>query len=460
MRRAVFCIVLAASCASQQKLPPGNDLESPDERTNIERNTVNESKMPASSPELAKAFDPPPAPTRQASNVPAPEKPADDMVAVREAFQQELNLARKAVAAQTDDAPAQLESLERDAQRLGPLELQAVLELAVKHFTNVKDWRAARKASERWLNACGPEHVDACRFRALGALNRIAGQKTPEAALAKNFATAVHTADECMQKAEAAARMRVPMPPCLEGALATYRGHGDKLMVARGQLCKALAAAAAEPNKKALAVQLYEHAAGTCEDPRCASVRRRALKLAGWLVMEDDLHKAAKLMLEEMALSATMLPDDKRRYARTPEVEKVCAVLDAKEGVGSCRKLEKAVVGDYMFKDFSTQKAGVGLKADTVREVNEHFSVILQECLAEEAERLKPPAYETYHVEWMVMNDGHVDQVHMAHRDQDETPLAQCLRTQFGVWRYPRYDGEAQHVEQSFTVSARERSVR
>jgi hypothetical protein len=459
MRAGVFVNLLLVACASQQKLPPGNELENPENEAG-EQNTVNQSRMPNSSTELAKAFDgPDPAkPKAQQSNVPKPAPVTDEMASVREAFQQELNCAKNAVASQAEDAAGQLESLERDAQRLGPAEVQSVLELAVKNFTQLKDWRGARKASERWLNACGPEHVESCRAKALQALAKVGAQKDKpaEATAAKNFATAIHTADECLQQAEAAARAKAPLPGCLEGALATYRGRGDKLMVQRGQISKGLEAAT-DSKKKQHALSLYEHAASTCDEQRCVNVRRRALKLAGWLAMEDDLHRSAKLMLEEAHLSATTMPDDKRRYARTPEVEKVCAALDAKEGAGACRKLEKQVTGDYMFKDFSTQKAGTGLKPDTVREVNEHYGVILQECLAQQAERLVPPAYETYQVEWMVNNDGHVDQVHMAHRDQDNTPLAECLRAQFAWWRYPRYDGEAQHVEQSFIVSARER---
>jgi hypothetical protein len=457
MRGWLF-IVLVSACASQQKLPPGNDLEMPKEDPG-EANTVNQSKMPNASQELAKAFEPPPTPGPRPSNVPAP-APKDDMASVREAFAQEMGQAKSAVAAgQWADANPLLESLEKDGTRLGPAELQSVLELAERAFSAQKEWRGARKASERWLNACGPDRADWCRARALAALTRLSGQKTPEAGLAKNFVLLVRSADECLYQSEAAARAKAPMPGCLEGALATYRGHGDRLMVARGQFAKALTAAA-DSKSKGHAADLYEHAANACQEQRCASVRRRALKLAGWSILEEDVHRAAKLMLEEMGLAATMLPDDKRRYARTPEVEKVCAILDARDGAGTCRKLEKTVVGDYTFKDYSVLKAGVGLKADTVREVNEHFGVTLQECLAQEAERLKPPAYETYQVEWMVLNDGRVDQVHMARRDQDETPLAECLRAQFGVWRYPRYDGEAQHVAQSFTVSARERTVR
>ncbi len=335
--------------------------------------------------------------------------------------------------------------------------MQSVLELTAKGASTAKEWRVARKAAERWLIACGPEHVEACRSKALGQLSRIGAQKTPEATPAKARVQAVRTADECLQRAEAAARAKGAVPPCLDAAVANYRSLGDKLMVARANLAKAQSAAA-DPKKKEHAAELYEHVNSVCDEMRCVSVKRRALKLCGWLVLEGgDLQKAATLMIEEMRLSATTMPDDRRRYARTTEVEKVCAALDAREGAGTCRKLEKTVVGDYTFRDYSVQKAGVGLRADLVREVNDHYGVMLQECLAQQAERLKPPAFETYQVEWMVMNDGRVDQVHMSRRDQDETPLAQCLRSQFGVWRYPRYDGETQHVEQSFTVSARER---
>ena len=40
-------------------------------------------------------------------------------------------------------------------------------------------------------------------------------------------------------------------------------------------------------------------------------------------------------------------------------------------------------------------------------------------------------------------------------KDRQEGRLGQCLRDRFAVWRYPKYAGELQHVEQSFTISAR-----
>ena len=50
--------------------------------------------------------------------------------------------------------------------------------------------------------------------------------------------------------------------------------------------------------------------------------------------------------------------------------------------------------------------------------------------------------------------DGRVAKMHLRRKELESSPLANCLRKQFDTWRYPRYEGEAQHVEQRFTVSA------
>jgi hypothetical protein len=39
-------------------------------------------------------------------------------------------------------------------------------------------------------------------------------------------------------------------------------------------------------------------------------------------------------------------------------------------------------------------------------------------------------------------------------KEHDQSQLAKCLRAQFNGWRYPKYEGEYQNVEQSFTVTA------
>lgn len=463
MRAGVLFIFISifAGCAAH-KLPPGNELEMAETDSEAEANTVGDSRMPTSSAELAKAFDPPPAaapPPKQIQAAPRPAEPDLDAQA-RQDFAVRLDEAKRMVArGDYENATPALEALEGDAARIGPEQVQEIAEAQVKVALAQKEWKQARKGAEAWLEACGPDRVDACRSKALGALQSVASAKTPEAAAAKARVTAVKAADKCVVDAENAVRAHAHLPGCIESAFGQYKHAGDKLMVARVSLAKGQAAA--NEDRKDRALELYDFAARTCDEPRCASVRRRALKAAGWLALQNgDPHAAAKFMIEDMGVAAERLPADKRRYARTAEVDKVCAALDARDGAGACRKLEKQVLGDYFFTDFSTKKAGTGLAADTVRTVNEHYNVSLQECLAAEAARLKPPAYETYQVRWMVGNDGRVDQVHLARKDQDETDLAMCLRRVFLVWRYPRYEGETQHVEQSFTVSAHEHGRR
>ena len=459
--RLLFISVLVlCACASRQQLPPGDELEA--SRDTIEKSTVNESKMPAQSQELETAFEPPapPAPKPVDPSADPPNDPiVDASAAERDEVQQKLKDCKQLiVTARLDEARDALDAMGDEAQKVGPAESQQLFEMQVKVALAQKEWRIARKAAESWLTACGPDRVEWCRSKAIAALNKIgAQQKTPEAAAAKAKAANVRAADDCLAKAESSGRAKAAMPGCLDGAIGTYRAMGDKLQQQRAKVAQAQAAAG-DPTKREHAQQLFAHAAQLCQEQRCVTVRRRARKMEGWLWLEaGDSTSAAKAMLEEMRLGGTTMPVEKRRYARTTEVDKVCATVDAKEGAGTCRKLEKTVVGEYTFKDFSAQKARQGLEPKTVRTVNEHFAVMLQDCLSAEAERLKPPAYETYEVRWMVRNDGHVEQVHLGKDYQESTPLALCLRQAFSVWRYPRYDGEAQHVEQSFTVSARER---
>ena len=67
----------------------------------------------------------------------------------------------------------------------------------------------------------------------------------------------------------------------------------------------------------------------------------------------------------------------------------------------------------------------------------------------------KAGAEERYTVRWTVRNDGRISEVLLDRRESNEGPLARCMRSQMAVWRYPRYEGELQHVEQSFLVTAR-----
>ena len=127
--------------------------------------------------------------------------------------------------------------------------------------------------------------------------------------------------------------------------------------------------------------------------------------------------------------------------------------------VGSCRRLEKSLLGTYRFRDFSKeQSTRAGLTAEMVREVNEHFGIMIHDCLMAEAQR-RPTTEETYHLYWTVLNDGRVNQVHFETPERGTGLLADCIRSQFALWRYPRYRGEWQNVDQTFVVKARETRI-
>ena len=84
--------------------------------------------------------------------------------------------------------------------------------------------------------------------------------------------------------------------------------------------------------------------------------------------------------------------------------------------------------------------------------VNEHYGVLIQNCLAAEIRTLDASASVTYRVKWLVINDGRVDNFHSESTDQDQSHFVQCLREQFGYWRYPSHDGDPQRIEQTFTL--------
>jgi len=140
-------------------------------------------------------------------------------------------------------------------------------------------------------------------------------------------------------------------------------------------------------------------------------------------------------------------------------VDEACAKYDAAAGAGACRALEKELTGGWTFRDFSKDKrVGTELSAEQVRQVNAHYAPLLQECLAAQARRLVPPDEQVLELHWVVHPDGRVRDAHLR-ADLDASPAADCLRAQFATWRYPRFDGELQHVTQTFTVTATTRTT-
>ncbi len=337
-------------------------------------------------------------------------------------------------------------------------EMVEALELRYQQAISSKDFDLAAEVAQRWLLSCGPEMTDACRKRALSALSRAARHSAK--AQAQDQLARIQASDACVRKAEGRAKSGEKFPQCADAALALYQELGDRLMIARLLSAKGRCFAA-DPRQRQEAAQVFKQADQACDEHRCLEVRIRALRSLYTLhIRLGEVDLAARAALAEMGLAAQKLPSDRRAYARTAEVDKACEALDRRDGLGSCRRLEKSMLGTYAFHDFSEQASTrEGLSAEDVRQVGQHFHVLIQDCLAEEAERLEPPASVTFRLHWMVLHDGRVDQVVFDRRDQSQGPFAECIRRQFALWRYPRYPGEFQHVDQAFSINTRERRI-
>lgn len=320
-----------------------------------------------------------------------------------------------------------------------------------------EDWAAARRASERWLLSCGPQHLKACWRRALAAL-AASGPPQARPALQRN-AEALSKAAACIERAEAVAKRRTgELPDCMGKALSAARKMGDRLTVSRALLAQASVALRKERNPRK-AVAKLSPVAKTCPEPRCAEVRRNVYQrlTAAHLELKDP-DAAVRAALREVEAHSWTLSPGERPYARTAGLDRACKALEEQRSPGACRKLERAVLGRHVFHDFSREvSAEEGLSRDAVRQVNEHYGISLDPCFTAQALRLPPNQVETYQVRWTVLNDGRVDAAALDRKYQDAGPLGDCLREQFHIWRYPRYRGERQNVEQSFRVQAQTR---
>lgn len=473
MRRALLAFLLVSSCAERQQLPPGTELETAEPAPGpaaVEDAGVSE--MPTTSDkELATAWEPAkpapkpaPAPAGEAAPAAAPdEETVEKQLSAQAEAESRAKLkdllvgGKRALSRKEfDDAKTIAQGAIEVAADLSPTEQTQAIELSYKVAVAVADVAGAVRQAERWLKSCGPDKVDACRAKAIAALKGVGKIKGASAATLNEKLKAVKDADTCVTQGEA----KRQAAPCLDQALGFYKRQKDKLMVARVAWVKA-SAALADPKKSGDVDALLKKVDAECTEARCASLRRKALKTAASLALAaGDAEGAATASLKEMRLGALVLPADRRPYARSPEVDKYCAAYDAKAGAGACRKLEKKLNGEWVFRDFSAGKGAKEFPADKVKSVNEHFNCLLQECLTLEAERLTPPEQVVYDVHWSVTNDGRVGEVGLGRKDQEAGPMLACLKRQFLVWRYPKYVGELQHVEQRFTVSAHERRLR
>ncbi|MFT3713136.1 MAG: hypothetical protein QM817_36235 [Archangium sp.] len=440
MRRSALLFLLWAGCATTPTPAPEKKDQPSEEGSG--------SGVPApGNEELATAWD------KQPEKVPVapvrpPEEPKIDRAAGFKAALADATSALKGK--RLEDARAAVQKALTEANALdGEARLSA---FTTAQKIEVADANAdgAETNARAWLLACGPEKLDACRTAALNALASAAKLKGADKKLGKHV-TELRDAEVCAVKAEKASKAA----PCEATTQRLAHQQKDELLAQRLLLGQAL-----REDDEAKQVRLLERAEAACDKPQCAGLRRRALgKLIAHARKENDVDGAVKLALREVQIIANALPDPERTWSRTATLDQTCVSFDTSHGAGSCRALEKKTLGRWTFHDYSREAAGEGLSADQVRMVNDHFGPLLQECLADQAKRMTPPDAQRFEVRWVVFNDGRVGEAHLR-KDLDATPLANCLRTQFVTWRYPRYDGEFQNVEQAFTVTASERRFR
>jgi len=338
--------------------------------------------------------------------------------------------------------------------RASPRALRDGLAAAERCQERARDLRGARRTARKLLLTCGPDGLAGCRARTLALWRRLAARSPKDAALA-TLAKETASKDSCLNAAEAVARGEKPLDGCLAPAEALYRSEGDALMRARAKLARARHAVRLNDPR---AERLLADAADACQEPRCEAVQNQALAAyATWAAAQHRPETVLQLRLRQDALAAQALPPGRRRYARSAQVDAACAALDEAEGSGSCRALERRVTGTWTFHDWSTRDFPGELPKESILRANDDYAPTLQDCFRDQATRLPVPSSVRYHVRWMVTLDGRADQVHIDPPGDDAGPLAGCLRTRFAAWRYPRSHGENQHVEQSFTVTAKAR---
>jgi hypothetical protein len=463
--------VLLACASNQKKVYGGTELEGSDDEQKAGLNMngpaggTNSAEATKDQNDLAGSFEPEPSHADSDSD---PEgdsdapPPASKTPTVRDqkeaAFetkrQRGLKLANSGKGQEALDLGRELET---ESAGLPPWRLSHALEIQARAHLALRDAESARKTAESWLLSCGPDKPDSCRARALWVLGRAAQiGKMP------NLKTRVEKLgehDKCLRKVEGGlGRAEGKAPECLEEALGAYRAGRDHLMEMRVQYARGVALSGKESQRQA-AIFAFARAESMCKEPRCVGWRRKALKrLSGLYAADGDAQKSAEMALAEAHLYASTLPDETKMWAMTNDAMAACDRLDAKAGAGSCRKWEKQKFGELLFLDFSQQKQrGSGLPPDVVKKVNAHFGVLVEPCLDAEKTKIPPLSQYTYKLRWVVQNDGSVGKVEVGGDGRQDSDLGRCLVDQFNNWRYPRYAGEFQHVEQNFTIANRSR---
>ncbi len=258
-------------------------------------------------------------------------------------------------------------------------------------------------------------------------------------------------ADRCVLESE---RQRIAAP-CLGAAERLAQRDGNLSARARIAYVRAMAEKNVDRSRA-----LLTQAEKICEAPACAPIRRKALKkLSQLAAASKNVTAVLQYALRDMQVYAATLEPEQRLWARSPEVMKACRRYAAENKLSSCRKFELQLTGTLTYFDYSRQSAGQLLPQAMVREVGEHYSPMLEKCLTDHGRRLPPNDVERIELRWVVSNEGLVTEAYVQ-KSLADSPLIQCIRAQFADWRYPKFTGERQNIEQTFTVTGPRNSPR
>lgn len=406
--------------------------------------------------DLSNAFEPPPPPKvfEPEHNVPPPPLPVDPNAELSATFEKDLAAAQKSFdTGKADAAREQLGLVEVNAIMLGGPNRVRVNRLQRAVAVKLKDANGIKEADEKWLGACGPNDVAACRATVLEAM----------AVYDRARVEKIRAADACLTAAEQ--KPGRPPPACLDAALALYQKAEDTLMVARVELLRALVLV--KDGRQATAAKKALAKIASIVDDRSAFVRRTALEnLSRIELAEGAIDAAVKDAVLASEAWASALPPAQRAWARSPALDLACAAYEKAKGgkaisEHACRKLEKKLLGgEYVFHDFSDEHLEEGnlISHEKLVAVNEHYGVLIQNCLAAEIQRLENKPAVLYRVKWLVIRTGRVDNFHCDSSEYEQSRFIQCLREQFGYWRYPSHEGDPQRIEQTFSVKSTART--
>jgi hypothetical protein len=388
-------------------------------------------EWPTQVDDVSSAFE---APQPEVNSALPPQKGEVFEAALRDA---RLQLKRKRLG----DALGTSASLREQASHLGGA---AFAQAAAFHFDVLKaekQWAEAGTWAWEWYRQCGPEKIEPCRLDAARALASVSGAASVPKTL-KQIAALLLKTEQCLRSA-------TPTPDCSATAQRFADQEHDSVTTARLLLQRA-----AHEDGEAAEESVLRRAEASCHAAACGELRRRALRRLTQLALgRANVELALGYAFKETEVFLESAPEDQRTWARPETLDSVCEAYESKNGAGSCRSIEKKRLGTYVFHDFSKRQVGDGLPPEDVRRVGAHYAPLLQNCLMNHARTLKSGEQEKYGIRWTVQNDGRVGDAHLTRKDLDTTELAQCMRNQFALWRYPKFRGEWQNVEQIFSVS-------